>query len=290
MANPIVQQINAELKELQGQLSTFYSNVEYLTNARESVKDAVIKVNHAEAHFNKKVTELKVAYDSIIRLKGDLELMFEKIDSVDFPSRLTAIENAVNSTVTSLDDTKAKTINELQIASKTILDADFKGGFNKLQSLVDEVIKENRKLSQELKVFEEEVTNSIKESSKEFEKNTKRISIETAKTISDLNIPIRIDKLDINISGVLTGIQNLQGRLDLVERNFSERIKESSDRQKLELSDLKKDVNSKIQNALGAISNLEKKLVAFEHSQNNKTFITWVILCLIFIAILVTKS
>lgn len=126
MANPIVQQINAELTELQKELAKFKDTVDYLNGAKAAVKDAVIKVNHSEAHFNKKVEELKVAYDSIIRLKGDLESMFEKIDSVDFPSRLTAIEIAVNSTVTSLDDTKVKTINELQIASKTILDADLK--------------------------------------------------------------------------------------------------------------------------------------------------------------------
>lgn len=289
MANPIVQQINTELKELQGQLATFYSNVEYLTNARESVKDAVIKVNHAEAHFNKKVTELKVAYDSIIQLKGNLESMFEKIDSVDFPSRLTAIENAVNVTISNLNDIKAQTINELQVASKTILDADFKGEFSKLQSLVEEIITETKRSTQEVKAFEIEVTSSIKETFKEVEKNTKRFASESAKTITDLNIPIRIDKLDANISGVLVGIQNLQGRLDLVERNFSDKLNDSSDRQKLALSELNKDVNSKIQSVLVSVSNLEKKLVAFEHSQNNRTIITWVILCLVFISLFFTK-
>ena len=84
MANPIVLQINAELSELQRELNTFKSNVDYLTTAKESVKDAVIKVNHAEAHFNKRVTELKIAYDSIVGLRGKLEFLFEKIESVDF--------------------------------------------------------------------------------------------------------------------------------------------------------------------------------------------------------------
>lgn len=290
MANPIVQQINTELAELQKELAKFKDTVDYLNGAKSAVKDAVVKVNHSEAHFNKKVTELKEAYDSIIKLKGKLEFMFEKIDSVDFPARLTAIENAVNVTISSLDDTKVQTVNELRIASRTILDADFKGEFSKLQSLVEQVIEESKRSTQEVKAFEIEVTSSIKETFKEVEKNTKRIASESAKTITDLNIPIRVDKLDANITGVLGGIQNLQGRLDLVERNFSDELKDSIDRQKLALSELNQDVNSRIQSTLGAVSNLENKLVAFENSQNNKTIITWVILCLGFISLLILKT
>jgi ABC-type transporter Mla subunit MlaD len=299
MANPIVQQINAELTELQKELAKFKDTVDYLNGAKSAVKDAVVKVNHSEAHFNKKVEELKSTYNSIIGLSESVSSVMNKLDTINFPERLDNIEKTVKLTIVSLDETKKQTISEVQKASETIIKADFDNKFKELRDVVNEAVKSSDKLSstiekqqlgEKVSEFEKGISKRIQESYKEIEKNTKQISTDSAKVISDLNLPIRIDKLDANIAGILTAIQNLQGRLDLVERNFSDKLRDSSDSQKMALSELNKDVNLKIESILGVISNLEKKLVAFENSQNNKIIITWVILCLGFISLIIVKS
>lgn len=295
MANPIVQQINAELSELQKELAKFKDTVDYLNGAKTAVKDAVVKVNHSEAHFNKKVEELKSTYNSIIGLSDSVSSVMKKLDTINFPERLDNIEKTVKLTIVSLDETKKQTIGEVQKASETIIKADFDKKFKELRDVVNEAVKSSDKLSatiekqqlgEKVTEFEKGVSKKIQESYKEIEKNTKQISTDSAKAISDLNLPIRVDKLDANISGILTAIQNLQGRLDLVERNFSDKLKDSGEKQKSALSELSKDVNIKIQNALGAISSLEQKMLTIEKSQNNRTIITWVLLAAGFAAVI----
>lgn len=289
MANPIVQQINAELTELQKQLAKFKGTVDYLNDAKSAVEDAVVKVNHSEAHFNKKVEELKSTYNSIIGLSDSVSSVMKKLDTINFPERLDNIEKTVKLTIVSLDETKKQTIGEVQKASETIIKADFDKKFKELRDVVNEAVKSSDKLSstiekqqlgEKVTEFEKGVSKRIQESYKEIEKNTKQISTDSAKAISDLNLPIRIDKLDANIAGILATIQNLQGRLDLVERNFSDKLKDSGDKQKSALSELSNEVNSKIQSSLSEILNLEHKLQLIEKSQKNRIIITWILLAI----------
>lgn len=295
MANPIVQQINAELSELQKELAKFKDTVDYLNGAKAAVNDAVVKVNHSEAHFNKKVEELKSTYNSIIGLSDSVSSVMKKLDTINFPERLENIEKTVKLTIVSLDETKKQTIGEVQKASETIIKADFDKKFKELRDVVNEAVKssdklattiEKQQLGEKVIEFEKGVSKRIQESYKEIEKNTKQISAESAKSISDLNLPIRIDKLDANIAGILTAIQNLQGRLDLVERNFSDKLKDSIDKQNSALNELSKNLNSQIQSAVSAINNLEQKMLALDKSQKTKTIITWILLAAGFAAVI----
>ncbi len=295
MANPIVQQINAELTELQKELAKFKDTVDYLNGAKVAVKDAVVKVNHSEAHFNKKVEELKSTYSSIIGLSESVSSVMTKLDTINFPERLDNIEKTVKLTIVSLDETKKQTINEVQKASETIIKVDFDKRFKDIRDVVNEAVKssdklvstfEEQQLGQKLAVFEKEFSKLIQDSFKEIENNTKQISTDSAKAISDLNLPIRIDKLDTNFSSIIAAIQNLQGRLDLVERNFSDKLKDNGDKQKNAFIDLSKDVNAKIRSALSAITGLEDKILEIENNQKNKTIITWVLLAAGFIAVI----
>lgn len=295
MANPIVQQINTELTELQNELAKFKNTVDYLNGAKAAVKDAVVKVNHSEAHFNKKVEELKSTYNSIIGLSDSVSSVMEKLATINFPERLDNIEKTVNLTIVSLDETKKQTIWEVQKASETIIKADFDTKFKELRDVVNEAVKssdklvatiEKQQLGEKVIEFEKGVSKRIQESYKEIEKNTKQISADSAKSILDLNLPIRIDKLDANIAGISTAIQNLQGRLDLVERNFSDKLKDSIDKQKSALIELSNSVNSQTQSAVSAINNLEQKILAIEKSQKTKTIITWVLLAAGFAAVI----
>ncbi len=280
MANPIVQQITTELEALTNKLSEFKSTVTYLNNAKENVTGAIETLNSSEKHFDKKVEELKSTYNSIIKLADTVSAVISKIDTINFPERLDSIEATVQETIKQLDEIKKETLVELQKASEAISKADFEGKFNNLQKEISVSVKSNnelseaiekQKLGEKIEEFERLISKRIHESYKEVTKNTNEIATNTAKVIQDLNLPIRIDKLDVNISGILTAIQNIQGRLDIVERNMSDKIKVSADIQAELLSDLKKE------------------LVVIDKKQKNKTYITWIIIVIGLIIIGIVK-
>jgi hypothetical protein len=295
MANPIVLQINSELSELQKELSKFKHTVDYLNGAKEAVNDAVMKVKHSESHFDKKVEELKSTYNSIIGLTQSVSSIITKLDNINFPERLDSIEKSVKHTIESLDETKKQTIGEVRKASEAILNADFDTKFKELKGVVNETVKssdklvisiEKLKLGDKFADFEKGISKRIQESFKETEKNTKQIAFNSAKAINDLNLPIRIDKLDANIAGILTAIQNLQGRLDLVERNFTDKLKDTTDKQISAQSEFKEQVNTQLQGVISAINNLEQQILTIEKSQTTKTIITWALIAVGFIAVI----
>lgn len=240
MANAVVQQINAEMEELQKQLSQFKSSVEYLNNAKSNVSKAVDTVNKAEENFNQRVKELKDTYQSFIQLSDAVWAVIQKIDTVNFPERLDNIQASVKETIKNLTEIKEATISEVQKAANAISQADFEGKFSKLQSGIDTSVKSNQELAdgihkmkipEKIDEFEKSVTKRIGEGYKEIERNTKQIADDTSKAILNLNLPIRIDKLDANIAGISSAIQNVQGRLDLVESNVKDRLKEAVEKQ-----------------------------------------------------------
>ena len=282
MANPIVQQINTELEALKNKLSEFKSTVTYLNKAKENVTGAIETLNSSEKHFDKKVEELKSTYNSFIKLTDTVSAVISKIDTINFPERLDSIEASVQETIKQLDDIKKETLEELQKASAAISKADFDGKFDNLQKEISVSVKSNnelseaiekQKLGEKIEEFERLISKRIHESYKEVTKNTNEIATNTAKIIQDLNLPIRIDKLDANISGILTAVQNVQGRLDIVERNIGDKLKDTVDKQAGLLSDLRKDMN------------------AVAKKQQTNTYITWgIIIIVMTLVILILKK
>ncbi len=279
MANPIVQQINIELETLKNKLNEFKTTVAYLNNAKENVAEAIETLNSSEKHLDKKVEELKHTYNSFIKLSDKISSFISKIDTINFPERLDSIEATVQETIKHLDDIKKETLVELQKASEAISKADFDGKFDNLQKEITASVKSNNELSEaiekqkigeKIEEFERVVSKRIHESYKEVTKNTNEIATNTAKTIHDLNLPIRIDKLDANISGILTAIQNVQGRLDIVEKNIGDKLKDSADKQSESLSVLKQEMQ------------------AIAKKQQTNIYITWAIIIIGIIVIIFT--
>lgn len=276
MANPIVEQINEELKSLQDELIQFKSNVDYLSNAKTLVKEAIESVNYSEANFDKKISELKKTYNSFIDLTDKVSSVVLKLDTINFPERLDGIEISVKETITNLNEIKKATLDELKKASEIITKADFDGKFKNLQTTVDSSVKSNKELSEtiekqrigeKIEGFEKSISKRIHESYKEVTNNTNQIATETAKSIHDLNLTIRIDKLDVNIAGILSSVQNVSSRIDIVERNIGDKLKETTEKQ------------------LNLITLVEQKLVAIEKKQRINTYITWSIIIIIGIII-----
>lgn len=281
MANPIVQQINTELEALKNKLSEFKSTVTYLNNAKENVTGAIETLNGSEKHFDKKVEELKSTYNSFINLTDKVSAVISKIDTINFPERLDSIESTVQETINQLDEIKKETLEELQKASEAISKADFDGKFDNLQKEISVSVKSNNELSEaiekqkigeKIEEFEILISKRIHESYKEVTKNTNEIAVNTAKTIQDLNLPIRIDKLDANISGILTAIQNVQGRQDIIERNIGDKLKDTTDKQSVLLSDLSKELSA-----------LTKK-------QQTNSYITWVLIIMAAITVILLNK
>lgn len=291
MTNPIVQQINAELELLQKELKQFKSTVEYLNLAEGHVKKAVQTVNHAEEHFNRKVEELKSTYDSFIKLTDSISKIIAKIDTVVFPERLDNIEKTVKETITYLNETRKATLDELQKASEIIVKADFDGRFKKLQNSIDTSIKsnealaktiENQKLPEKIDGFEKSITKKLESSFADLQKNTKQIVAETTNSIHNLNLPVRIDKLDANIAGILSAIQNVQGRIESLERNIIDKLKVAEDKQTASMLIFQEIVDQRLLKVKNELSLNAKKI-------QTDNYITWAIIfiCTLFTLIFI---
>jgi hypothetical protein len=104
------------------------------------------------------------------------------------------------------------------------------------------------------------------------------------KTIKDfhieivrINFPERLDKMDANIAGIMAAVQAVQSRLDSLERNITDRLKDSTDFQK--------EMKTAIQ------TSLEQNKVAQEaiaKKQHTNTYITWGLIIIGIIAIILT--
>lgn len=290
MANPIVQQISAELETLQKELRQFKSTVEYLNGAKSHVKEAVQSVNHAEAHFNKKVEELKNTYTAFIKLSDAVTNLVLKIDTVNFPERLESIEKTVKETITYLNETRKATLEELQKASEIITKSDFDGRFKKLQGSIDSSVKSNeelansiekQKLPEKIDGFEKNINKKLDTSLVDLQKNTKQIASETAKSIHDLNLPIRMDKLDANISGILSAIQNVQGRIESVERNIGDKLKDASEKQVSTFSSFQEKI-------MQSLLTFEQEAKDKAKKQQINTYITWALIVIGIVGIILT--
>ena len=81
-----------------------------------------------------------------------------------------------------------------------------------------------------------------------------------------------MDKLDANISGIPTIIQNVQSSLDNIETTIGDKLKDSSDKQAVFLSAF------------------EKKLETIAKKQQTNTYITWVIIIIAAITVILLKK
>lgn len=280
MANSIVQQINVELDTLQKELNQFKSTIEYLNEAKDNVNVAVRTVNETKAFYGQKIDELKSTYNSFISLIDTVNAVVAKIETINFPERLDNIEKSVNQTVISLNETRTATIDELQRASKVITNSDFEGKFNKLQTVVSDSILSNnilgesiekQKLPEKIDAFEKNIKTRLETSITDLQNNTKLISDHAVKTIQDLNLPIRLDKVDANIAGMMAAIQNLQTRLESLERNLIEKFNYVSERQFDKLEIVQTNINQGLMGLKDQNKSARKK-------QNIYAYITWIII------------
>lgn len=96
--------------------------------------------------------------------------------------------------------------------------------------------------------------------------------------VEKINFPERLDKLDANVAGIMAAIQSVQSRLDGLERNISDRLRDMQDYQKETRATLQSGLEQSKTALQTSVDTAAKK-------QRTLTYITW---ALVVVAIIIT--
>ena len=126
--------------------------------------------------------------------------------------------------------------------------------------------KTTTEIQQQVKL-EQEALAKLKETVQSFHERVEKI-----------NFPERLDKLDANLAGIMAAIQSVQSRLDGLERNISDRLRDMQDYQKETRATLQSGLELTKTALQTAVDTAAKK-------QQTLTYITW---ALVVVAIIIT--
>lgn len=94
--------------------------------------------------------------------------------------------------------------------------------------------------------------------------------------VEKIHFPERLDKLDANVAGIMAGIQTVQSRLDGLERNITDRLKD--------VQDYQKETRATFQNGLEQINvTLQSFLEATAKKQQTFFYITWALIVVVLV-------
>lgn len=184
-------------------------------------------------------------------------------------------------------------IETAELVTRTVKDIP-----EKHQKLLEEIKREDKAHKQELKaLFQEQVNSMVQDVNRVIESNDSiqtnirhqlgaieklRSGIQTLyEKIDRINFPQRLDKLDATVSGIMTAVQSIQGRLDIIERNLTDRLRDIAELHRETHKVIKETVEKRMEDLSSSIQQFEKK-------RNVLTYITWLIIltaacCLFFL-------
>jgi chromosome segregation ATPase len=157
--------------------------------------------------------------------------------------------------------------------------------------LIKEVKDDDKKHKLELKeLFTKELL-SLTEEGKRLSKTTEeiqkqiKIELEAITSLKDqvrlyhekvdkINFPERLDKLDANVAGLMAAIQSIHTRLDNLERNIADRLKDAFDYQKETRSALQTSIDQ-------TKTSLQASTESNARKQQTYTYVTWVLIALV---------
>lgn len=268
MSINILNQVSAELEELQGQLKQFKTSVEYLNSAKGNVSDAVQAIRQAENYHFQKLKEIEVVYNTFSSVINGVQQLSAKIESVNFPERLSSIDTSVAKIIAEINESTKTTLQELKTASQEIANADFGGRFLKLDGLINTTMDANKshleEAIQKAKENTEKFKGSIREMGTEIDAKFK----EQNNNLNSLNIPQRFDKLGSAIESMLSIVQN---RFDILERNIFDKLKDIAALQKV------------------AQVAIQESLTTSAKKQRTLTYITWGLIVITILAFFLQK-
>jgi chromosome segregation ATPase len=137
---------------------------------------------------------------------------------------------------------------------------------------------ENKKLQkttteiQQQVQLEQEALGKLKETVQSFHERVEKI-----------NFPERLDKLDANVAGIMAAIQSVQSRLDGLERNIADRLRDMQDYQKESRVILQNSLEQSKTALQSAVDTAAKKQQIF-------TYITWALIVVAIVFIFLLKK
>lgn len=168
--------------------------------------------------------EIPEINDSLAELEQELSKL--KISS----ETIKKAEAASTSVISECNSMVNKLIAETRFMATNVItenDALAKQVLEKTEKLIDKTISTSEKAaSQAIK----DTNNSVKsvfEQAYSLQQNSQKLSIEVEalmEKIGKVDFPTRLDKLDSTVSGINIAVQNMLGRLDLVERNLKDSL------------------------------------------------------------------
>lgn len=264
----VLQSLETLHRELD-KLSPAIKHVETAQKIAETVKDIPNKhleliksIKDTDENFKKELKEqLKAEADKIT---VELNQIIQNLKDTQILTSQNILEIAEN--------IKNGQIDLIKSVKKT--DEDFK------TNLTEQLKKEAGKITVEV--------NQIIQSFKDTQGLLKGEIIDLEKlkkTIKDfhveimrINFPERLDKMDANIAGIMAAVQAVQSRLDSLERNITDRLKDNADFQK--------DMKTAIQNELDKATKTQE---IYNKKQQTNTYITWALIIFATIAIVAIK-
>jgi chromosome segregation ATPase len=101
--------------------------------------------------------------------------------------------------------------------------------------------------------------------------------------LEKINFPERLDKLDINVAGIMSAIKSVQSRLDSLERNFFDRLRD--------VQDYHKETRASLQSSLEQTNTTLQTAIDFaSKKQQIYAYITWALVVVTIILIFVFKK
>ena len=272
MATSVLNKITDELAELEQQLHKFKSSVEYINNAKESLTTAINAVEEAENYHLQKLDKIEKAYDSHNKIVEDVRLLSEKINVVDFPKRLTSIDKGLADVIKGIEQSTKTTLDDLKKAAEVITKANFDGRFNNLNTIINDTATKTQAATTLFKNQNDIQVRDIKEAFRALRQNAEQLSQDQKAFIEKLNLPLKFEKLENSVSGIMAAIQSVQSRLDSIERNITDRLKDQLEWQKEVLANIKTSAE-----------NAAKRQRMF-------TYITWILIGIAITASIIMKT
>jgi chromosome segregation ATPase len=131
--------------------------------------------------------------------------------------------------------------------------------------------KTTTEIQQQVKL-EQEALAKLKETVQSFHERVEKI-----------NFPERLDKLDANVAGIMAAIQSVQSRLDGLERNIADRLRDMQDYQKESRVILQNSLEQSKTALQSAVDTAAKKQQIF-------TYITWALIVVDIVFIFLLKK
>lgn len=203
-----------------------------------------------------------------------LESLHREIEKLEPAIKHVETAQLVTQTVQSIPQKHVELIQEVRTNDAMHKD-ELKNLFAKELSGFTEENKKLQKTTTEIQQqvkLEQEALARLKETVQSFHERVEKI-----------NFPERIDKLDANVAGIMAAIQSVQSRLDGLERNISDRLRDMQDYQKETRAALQSGLEQTKTALQTAVDTAAKK-------QQTLTNITWALVVVTIILTFVLKK